>query len=187
MPTPRRNSRTDATPTSLDGAIAASAALLATLGVVMVYSTTAPLSMGSAIPPHFLRHLAGLGLGIVIIAVAIRIPLAWWYRLAIPLWAAGVLLLLLTALATAVAVGAYGLEAFGHRVVIQRDGVLRPRAVPADIHLVSDIGDTDTGQRGPHRQPAIGRIGLRTSKPELAARPIRKTKCRRTRRCGRGG
>lgn len=107
MPTPRRNSRTDATPTSLDGAIAASAALLATLGVVMVYSTTAPLSMGSAIPPHFLRHLAGLGLGIVIIAVAIRIPLAWWYRLAIPLWAAGVLLLLLTALA--------GIEANGAR------------------------------------------------------------------------
>jgi cell division protein FtsW len=83
-------------PLNLDGGIAASTALLAALGVVMIYSTTAPLAIGSAIPPHFLRHLAGLILAVLAIAGALRVPLGWWQRMALPLWAASVALLAAT-------------------------------------------------------------------------------------------
>ena len=41
----------------LDGGVVASTAILASLGVVMIYSTTAPLAIGSALPPHLVRHL----------------------------------------------------------------------------------------------------------------------------------
>jgi cell division protein FtsW len=83
-------------PLTLDGGIAASTALLAALGVVMIYSTTAPLAIGSAVPPHFLRHLAGLILALLAIAGALRVPLGWWRHLALPLWAASVALLAAT-------------------------------------------------------------------------------------------
>ena len=82
--------------TALDGGIAGSAALLAALGLVMIYSTTAPLAMGSAIPPLFLKHMAALVLALGIAAVALRTPLAFWRRMALPLWLASVGLLLVT-------------------------------------------------------------------------------------------
>ncbi len=80
----------------LDGGIVASAALLAGLGLVMIYSTTAPLAMGDTLPPHFLRHLAGLALAGLALGLALRLPLAFWRRLALPLWALSALLLLAT-------------------------------------------------------------------------------------------
>ena len=85
-----------ATQLSLDGGVVASTALLAALGVVMIYSTTAPLAIASAVPPHFLRHLAGLVLALFVIAGALRVPLGWWRRLALPLWAASAALLAAT-------------------------------------------------------------------------------------------
>jgi cell division protein FtsW len=96
-----------ATPIGLDGGVVASTALLAALGVVMIYSTTAPLAIGSAIPPHFVRHLAGLVLALLAIVGALRVPLGWWRRLALPLWAASVALLAATL--------ALGIEANGAR------------------------------------------------------------------------
>ena len=94
-------------PLNLDGGIAASTALLAALGVVMIYSATAPLAMGSAVPPHLLRHLAGLTLALIAIVGALRVPLGAWRRLALPLWAASVALLAATL--------ALGIEANGAR------------------------------------------------------------------------
>ncbi len=83
----------------LDGAVIGSAVLLTGFGIVMVYSAAAPLAFGNPVPPHFQRHLLAVGLGLACIAVAVRIPLAAWRRLALPLWAAGVALLVATSAA----------------------------------------------------------------------------------------
>jgi cell division protein FtsW len=88
-----------------DGSVALSSALLATVGVVMIYSATAPLAMGEAFPPLFLRHLAGLGVGFAALLAARRVPLAWWRSLSLPLWCAATVALVLTL--------AVGLEAKG--------------------------------------------------------------------------
>lgn len=82
----------------VDGAVLLATALLAGLGVVMIYSATAPLAMGRALPPHFLRHLAAVVLGAAAAAVALRVPLVLWRRLAVPLWGAALGLLALTLL-----------------------------------------------------------------------------------------
>ena len=91
----------------LDGGILASTALLAGLGTVMIYSTTAPLTMASPLPPHFLRHLVGLGLAALLLLAGLQIPLASWRRVALPIWAISVLLLVATLL--------FGIEANGAR------------------------------------------------------------------------
>ncbi len=92
---------------ALDGGIAASAAVLAGLGVVMVYSATAPLAIGEPVPPLALRHLLGMAVAALCVAVASVVPLAVWRRLALPAWGIAILLLLLTPLV--------GLEANGAR------------------------------------------------------------------------
>jgi cell division protein FtsW len=81
-----------------DGGVILSAAILVSLGVVMVYSTTAPLSIGRALPPHFVRHLCVTVLAVGIGALAMRVPLALWRRIALPLWGSSVVLLLATLL-----------------------------------------------------------------------------------------
>jgi cell division protein FtsW len=91
----------------LDGGVVASTAILASLGVVMIYSTTAPLAIGSALPPHLVRHLLALCLGLLLASAALRIPLSVWRRFAMPLWAGNVLLLVATLL--------IGVEANGAR------------------------------------------------------------------------
>lgn len=80
----------------LDGGVVAATALLAGIGIVMVYSATAPLAMGSALPPHFIRHLAAIVAGILCIAVIVRVPVSLWRRLALPLWLLGMVMLALT-------------------------------------------------------------------------------------------
>ena len=99
----------------LDGGVVASTAILAGLGIVMVYSTTAPLTIGSALPPHFLRHLAAVAAGLLCIAVALRVPMTLWRRLALPLWALGVAMLAFTLVA--------GIEVNGARRWIAIPGV----------------------------------------------------------------
>ncbi len=94
----RRDAPLAITPGPLDGGVVAAAATLALLGVVMVYSTTAPLAIGRALPPHFLRHLVSLAIGLVAIAVALRVPLAVWRRAALPLWGLAIGLMLITGL-----------------------------------------------------------------------------------------
>jgi cell division protein FtsW len=79
--------------------VIASTAILAGIGILMVYSSTAPLSIGSAIPPHFIRHCVAVAVGVSCIAVVLRIPTALWLRLALPLWGLGIAMLLATAIA----------------------------------------------------------------------------------------
>jgi len=81
---------------ALDGGVILSATLLVSLGVVMVYSTTAPLAIGRTLPPYFLRHLFVTALAFMIAALALRVPLAVWRRVALPLWGFSVLLLFAT-------------------------------------------------------------------------------------------
>ncbi|NNL84331.1 MAG: FtsW/RodA/SpoVE family cell cycle protein, partial [Myxococcales bacterium] len=45
------------------------------LGSIMVYSTTAPLALGSFIPPHLARHGVGLLLGLTTAWLLSRVPL----------------------------------------------------------------------------------------------------------------
>ena len=73
-----------------------SALVLAGLGAVMSYSTTAPLALDEPVPPHFLRHLGALGIGVLLALGAARLPLRAWHVLAIPLWAGVVVALVAT-------------------------------------------------------------------------------------------
>ena len=83
---------------ALDGGLIISAMILVSLGVVMVYSTTAPLAIGRTLPPYFVRHLFVTALAFTIAALALRVPLGVWRRLALPLWGVSVLLLFATLL-----------------------------------------------------------------------------------------
>jgi cell division protein FtsW len=91
----------------LDGGITASVGLLAAFGVVMIFSATAPLALGSPVAPQFVKHLVALGLGAGAAAAALYVPIEVWRRVALPLWALSVLLLL--------AVFAAGIEVNGSR------------------------------------------------------------------------
>jgi cell division protein FtsW (lipid II flippase) len=87
----RTTARSLATPTrqaslGLDGALVTSATLLASLGVVMNYSTTAAQAIGEPIPPLALRHALGLLFAGACALVAARLPLVFWARLSLPAW-----------------------------------------------------------------------------------------------------
>jgi cell division protein FtsW len=81
---------------ALDGGVIAAVSMLAGIGLVMIYSLTAPLSHTSAIPPQFARQLVALATSIVVLIAALRVPLAVWRRLALPLWGLSNVLLLAT-------------------------------------------------------------------------------------------
>lgn len=83
---------------SLDGGVLVSTALLASLGIVMSYSATAPLALENPLPPLFLDHLAGLGLGLALAFICSKSSLRFWRALAFPLWALGIGLLIATTL-----------------------------------------------------------------------------------------
>ena len=80
----------------LDGGVSLASITLICLGVVMSYSTTAPLDIEVKIPALFRQHLFALVVGLVVMAAAAALPLRLWQRLALPLWAGGVVLLVLT-------------------------------------------------------------------------------------------
>jgi len=73
-------------------------ALLSTIGLVMVYSATAPFALGQLISPHFVRQGVGLAIGLLLAAIASRLEPAHWRRLALPIWGFAVLILLLVPL-----------------------------------------------------------------------------------------
>lgn len=81
---------------ALDSALTIAAAALISLGVVMSYSTTAPLALDQAIPPLFRQHLLALVLGLVGAAAAMAAPLSFWRAAALPLWGIGIALLVTT-------------------------------------------------------------------------------------------
>jgi cell division protein FtsW len=82
----------------LDGGILMAAVVLILLGVVMSYSTTAPLAIEQPLPPLFVRHLLALVLGLGLAALAASLPLVAWRRLAIPFYGVGVGLLVVNAI-----------------------------------------------------------------------------------------
>ncbi len=73
-------------PSSFDGDLVLAASVLAGLGVVMSYSTTATMQLDSPIPPLFLKHVGALALGGGAAAIAVLVPLNVWRRLAEPIW-----------------------------------------------------------------------------------------------------
>jgi len=83
---------------ALDGGVIAAFSVLAGIGLVMIYSLTAPLSNASAMPPQFTRQLLMLATSVALLFAALRVPLAVWRRLALPLWGVSVALLLATLL-----------------------------------------------------------------------------------------
>jgi cell division protein FtsW len=80
-----------------DAGLLLAAVLLASLGVVMVASSSIAIADGQHVGAfHYLeRHLAFLGLGLVAAVVMARIELDWLERNAFPLLLAGIVLLLL--------------------------------------------------------------------------------------------
>jgi cell division protein FtsW len=83
---------------SPDAALITAVALLSGFGLVMIHSTTAPMSGVGALglSPHFLRHAGALLLGVAGAAVVAHLPLSLWRGVALPLWAAAVALLAAT-------------------------------------------------------------------------------------------
>jgi len=175
QPARRRSRRSDSASraggaAALDGGLVASAALLAGLGVVMIYSTTAPLAMGSPVPPHLLRHLGALGLGLVALSVALRLPLRLWQRLALPLWATATLLLTATLLV--------GVEANGARrwLALPLLGVHLQPAEPARFATALAVAALLAGERPSSRRTlahclllALPPAGLLLLQPDLGS------------------
>jgi cell division protein FtsW len=79
-----------------DGLVLGAAAVLTSLGVVMIYSATSAMAQGAALPPHFVRHGVGIALGLVAGLAGYRVPLATWRRGALGFWLVMVLLVALT-------------------------------------------------------------------------------------------
>jgi cell division protein FtsW len=79
-----------------DGMVIAAAAVLTSVGVVMIYSATAAMALGATLPPHFVRHGVGIALGLLAGFIGFRVPLATWRRAAIGLWIAAVVLVAVT-------------------------------------------------------------------------------------------
>ncbi len=77
----------------IDSGLLISAAVLIGFGVVMSYSTTAPLSIDRTIPPLFVHHVSALAVGVLAATVAACMPVVFWHRIAFPVWLVGVLLL----------------------------------------------------------------------------------------------
>jgi len=80
----------------IDSGLLLSATVLIGFGVVMSYSTTAPLSINQTIPPLFLHHMGALSLGLLAAVAAAFAPAMFWHRIALPLWLIGIGLLAAT-------------------------------------------------------------------------------------------
>lgn len=80
-----RHDAPDAKP-GFDPALVFAASILAGLGVVMSYSTTATMQLDAPIPPLFLKHVGALVLGSLAAVSAALIPLPVWRRLSLPIW-----------------------------------------------------------------------------------------------------
>lgn len=80
----------------LDGGAVLGAAGLLGMGVVMSYSSTAPLALDRTVPPLFVEHLGALLIGLAAALIAIYTPLSRVRAVALPAWAAGVILLIAT-------------------------------------------------------------------------------------------
>jgi len=108
--TPQSNRRSSELPAfrlaAADGGVLTAVSLLAAIGLVAVYSITAPRTE-AGIPPQFSRHLAAIVVGAVLMIAVTRVPLERWRKIAVPLWCASVFALAVTLM--------FGIEVNGAR------------------------------------------------------------------------
>ncbi len=135
------------------GAVFWCVVFLAGLGMVMVFSATAPLSAGESIPPHFLRHLGAVLVGGVLALVASRLPVRVWHAIALPLWAFVLLLLTVTLFAGVRVNGAQRwLPIFGTGITFQPAELAKLATVMAVAVVLS--------RRDGHAPVPISRFGI---------------------------
>jgi cell division protein FtsW len=122
---PRSNRREAETPSfrlaCADGSVITAVSLLAGIGLVAVYSITAPRA-AATLPPQFTRHLVAIAAGLILLGAVTRVPLEYWKKLALPLWCGSMLVLLATL--------AFGIEVNGARRWIGWQAV---RFQPAEV------------------------------------------------------
>ena len=80
----------------LDGGALLAVGCLLGLGVLMSYSSTAPLALDRMLPPLFVEHMAALLIGLAVAAVAMLTPLRLLRAVALPSWLIAVGLLVAT-------------------------------------------------------------------------------------------
>ncbi len=81
-----------------DGNLLVATGILVGIGMVAMYSATAPLSPQMTPPIFFARHCGGLVVAILCGLLAARMPLSFWQRSALPLWVLALALLVATLL-----------------------------------------------------------------------------------------
>lgn len=143
----------------LDAGVASAAIVLVGIGVVMSYSTTAALDLDVTIPPLFRQHLIALAVGGVAMGAAMWLPLRIWRRLAVPIWAASLLLLLATAV--------FGVEANGARRWLDVGVRFQPVEIVkfATLLVVSAAVAPRDGRRDLSNRRAAVALGLFTMPP----------------------
>lgn len=77
----------------LDGGALLAAGGLLGIGVVMSYSSTAPLALDQLLPPLFVEHMGALAIGLAAATAAMLMPLHVLRALALPAWLVAVALL----------------------------------------------------------------------------------------------
>ncbi len=139
---------------ALDGGLIAVYSILAGIGLVMIYSLTAPLAATSAMPPQFIRQLVALATSILVLIAALRVPLAAWRRLALPLWGVSSVLLLATLV--------IGVEVNGARRWLELPGLRLQAAELAKFAtvLAAAVLLTGTPSRRARLKPVIGAVAL---------------------------
>jgi len=142
------------TANALDGGVIAAFSILTGIGLVMIYSLTAPLAAADAMPPQFSRQLLTLAMSILVLIVALRVPLASWRRLALPLWGVSSLLLLATLF--------IGIEVNGARRWIELPGLRFQAAELAKFATVLAVAVllTEAPSRKARLKPVIRTVAL---------------------------
>jgi cell division protein FtsW len=133
---------------ALDGGVIAAFSILAGIGLVMIYSLTAPLAAANAMPPQFIRQLVTLATSILVLIAALRVPLAVWRRLALPLWGVSNALLLATLIV--------GIEVNGARRWLELPGLRLQAAEVAKFATVLAVAVLLTAS--PSRRARLKRV-----------------------------
>jgi len=139
---------------ALDGGVIAAFSFLAGIGLVMIYSLTAPLAAADAMPPQFIRQLVTLATSITVLIAALRVPLAVWRRLALPLWGISSVLLLVTLVV--------GIEVNGARRWLELPGLRLQAAEVAKFATVLAVAVllTASPSRRARLKPVIRAVAL---------------------------
>ena len=139
---------------ALDGGMIAAISILAGIGLVMIYSLTAPLAATSAMPPQFIRQLVALATSILVMIAALRVPLAVWRRLALPLWGISNVLLLATLV--------IGIEVNGARRWLELPGLRLQAAEVAKFATLLAVAVllTATPSRRARLKPVVRAVAL---------------------------